>query len=136
MSVLQTENDIDPTVLTWSLTDLEYPNVKYDQHGVPYIRLNITEGRAYTPCIAGEDAKHERSNGDIVGSLFMPVGMATYGSKRGTQIAEDFKNLLSQQRFGNTITFAGRVVDAGLSNDEAWYRYNIIVRYQTNIIKP
>lgn len=132
--MVQTETDLFP-VISAGFTSIKvvFPNVSYDPVAdVPYLELTVVVADGEQPCIKTTSKRAERDYGDVIGSLFMPSNKTEYSGKRGSEWAEDFKNLLSQRTIGQTILFTGKIVDAGLSDDKSRYRYNIIIPYQTN----
>lgn len=146
MSLLQSTTDIFGEIhSSWNLTDIAWPNVRYDPQdngGLPYIQVNIVETTGSLIGMSGNDSSNAvRSEGDLVGSLFLPADLnpqelpSPLTGKDGVEIASAFKQMLSNKVFNSTILFTGRVVDAGLSDDRAWYRYNIIIPYQSSVLE-
>lgn len=115
----------------------DYPvvteNVKANpQTTVPWIFIALAPLDSVQPCLGRvPNQTWERDRGDCVLALHVPMDW----SGDGLAVAEDARRILSQKRFGETLTDVGRTIPAGTGEDGKHYLYNVIIPFKTDNIK-
>ena len=115
----------------WTLCNIEWPNVPRSFEGGMYVSVKIAQSAGVQFCF-GRDTKNVRDIGEIVGELMVPAGYSPVsGGKTGSEIAEEFRDLLEQKTVGLTHLGTGRIIDAGLTEDKVHYRSIVLIPYDT-----
>jgi len=132
MSVTVTRTDVVSYFLgQWSDTTVLVGNVLGQPNVVEsHIRIQVVPNIGEQPCL-GWDQKWERTEGDIILGVFVPVNDET----DGLALADKARRVLSQQRLGQTILGPGYVVPAGILDDRRFYVWNVRIDYRTDNIK-
>lgn len=134
MSIEVTRDNLVTTFLaTWSETPVEVTNVRGTPDGNPYILIQLAQSTSEQPSLGRDNGSTwERDLGDCILQVHVPVNY----EEDGLAMAERARNVLSQQRFNETITDVGYTVAAGVApNDERYYVYSIRIPYRTDNLR-
>lgn len=111
-----------------SSTPAQMPNVKLDEPGIPWVRLNIAEASAVWAGFGDPGNNPERNFGQVTIQTFTLAGQ---GEGAGLELADQAKAVFRSWRdAASSVRFLVPPYARVIGDNKKWYQINVVAPFQ------